>query len=228
MHPYPGQTVEPPAAFTLFGDRTAVFVSRQVFGANSTQLELSKAQLSTEQANELIAFALDEGGLASARAHYPGPPISDAENSVFELHVDGNDKVVTAYALNPDGEDEPDRVALAGLEARLENFEAEVATGGATSLGEFLPEAYLVTLGKLFGPEPGPDVTRPWPWEDLSPDDFTGRNADGERTRQMTADQAAKIAESPLSAPNDYYVVDPGGGYALIRLRPLLPDEVAE
>jgi len=231
MHPYPGQTVEPPAKFTLFGDRTAVFVSRQAFGTNSTQLELAKAQLSPEQANQLIAFALDEGGLATAHGYYPGPSISDADNTVFELHLDGDDKVVTAYALDSSDENAPDRAeraALAGLEARLANFETEVAAGGATSLGEFVPEAYLVTLDEPFGPEPGPDGTRPWPWDDLSPDDFHDTNAEGDRTRVLTADQAAQIAEPPLSAPNDYYVVAPDGGYALIRLRPLLPDEVAE
>jgi hypothetical protein len=72
----------------------------------------------------------------------------------------------------------------------------------------------------------GPDLL-PWPWEDLTPADLI-RNEDATAISQadLTAEQAARVAEVPNGGAFDIAIAAPDGAAAWrLGLRPLLPDE---
>jgi hypothetical protein len=65
-----------------------------------------------------------------------------------------------------------------------------------------------------------------WPWEDLAPADFKSDQS-GFLTRIVTRAQAEIAIDVPVSAEiGDPIVVGPDDVRYLIRVRPLLPDEV--
>jgi hypothetical protein len=89
-------------------------------------------------------------------------------------------------------------------------------------LGRFEPEAYLVTLDQPFGPEQQP---RDWPWADLAPGDFRLAQA-GWRQAVITRAQAVRLGDPLNSLPDNLVVRAPDGALYLLRIRPLLPDEL--
>lgn len=222
---YPGATVESPPTFTLYGDGRTIYTIERPGLHGSIVIELRQARLTEEQMAALVENALGRGGLTNARGRYEDVPIADDVTTNFEIHALGVDKTVAVYALGYSGDDVPDAPARAAFEmlaAGLRDFGDEVAAGNAEDLGVFEPEAYRVTLDQPFGPL---EANREWPWDDLQPDDFEPDNS-GFRLRVVTAEQAAAISDPPTSAPNDLVVVAPDGVEYLIRLRPLLPDEM--
>jgi hypothetical protein len=226
LAPAPGRTVEPPAMFTLYADGRAIYVDYVVTERDGTVVSLQQAQLSEDQVSELIAFALADGGLSEARTAYPDAPISDAGNTIFEVHGAGVDKQVLVNALGYTGDNDPDeeiRTKLEFLAIRLENFGSDVANGGGADLGEYEPEAYLITLDSYPGPAPNRDDVRGWPWPDLDLGDFVMSDA---AARQLTPEQTLALVEDPLAAPDNLIVETPDGGSSFVRIRPLLPDEI--
>jgi hypothetical protein len=222
---YPGATVEPPPKFTLYGDGRVIYALEHAAPDGSTAIELRRARLTEEQIAAIVEYALGPGGLASARERYEDVPIADDVTTNFEVHALGGNKTVAVYALGYSDPDVPDAAARATFQAlaeALRDFGQEVVAGNAEDLGAFEPEAYLVTLDQPFGPL---EANREWPWNDLQPADFELNNS-GYRLRIVTAEQAAAIADPPTSAPNDIVVRGPDGPEYLIRVRPLLPDEV--
>lgn len=222
---YPGATVEPPPAFTLYGDGRVIYATERSGPDGTPVTELRQARLTEEQVAALIENALGPGGLATARERYADVPFADDVTTNFEVHAAGYDKRVAVYALGYSEDGMPDaaaRLAFEELNDALRSFGAEVAAGNAEDLGEYEPEAYRVTLDQPFGELA---ANREWPWPDLKPDDF-GRDDSGFRVRILTAEQAAAIAEPPMSAPNDVVVRAADGTEYLVRLLALLPDQV--
>ena len=83
---------------------------------------LQMAKLSEEQIQEVLAFALGEGGLAAARAEYLNQMISDASTATFTIDTGDLKKSVAVYALgleDPTGADGPARAAFKRLAERL-------------------------------------------------------------------------------------------------------------
>ena len=94
--------------FTLYGDGTVVFVQ------NAPQVDpapdnigrgspLRTGKLTEPQVQDLLEFALGQGGLGIAKADYPNPNVADAPTATFEIHADGGDKTVSVMALGMDG-----------------------------------------------------------------------------------------------------------------------------
>jgi hypothetical protein len=223
---YPGATVEEPPFFTLYGDGRVIYTTPSDDAPDDTyRLDLWQAQLNSEQMSALMSFALDEGGLASARERYEYDGIADAGTTWFDLRIDGVSKTVAVYALGYVDEDVPDlemRARFDRLATELRQFANQVASGEAEDLGRYMPEAYLVTLDRPFGPMA--DKPRlPWPWDDVDPADFTIGEA-GYRQAVITAEQAGELAAEINSLPDDL-IVGNGERY-LVRIRPLLPDQI--
>jgi hypothetical protein len=230
MMPYPGTTVERPHPFTLYADGRAIYSDKAYASDHGTAVALRQAQLTQDQVDQLIAFALDEGGLATAKASYPATPLypTDGDITIFELHAQGSDKIVSVYAPGEPDPADPDgaiRRKLGALAARLESFATAVADGSAEDVGGYEPEAYRVTLDQPLPDQSTSDAVD-WPWPDLHPSDFLSVQAIQGRPRQLTAEQTRAVSENPLNAPNDLMVKGPDFYTYLIRIRALLPDEV--
>lgn len=221
--------------FTLYGDGTVVFRNlAQEFppaqGSVATFNPLRTAKLSEEQIQDLLVYALTEGGLGVARPNYPNDQVADASTSIFTVEAGGIKKTVSVYALGMDvaaggvgAADGPARAAFQKLAARLTDFDQ----GGSIPTDAYQPTAYR---GVLFE-APGivaPDV-RAWPWPDLTVADFKP-DADPNGLqfphRTMTAEELAPLKVTGFE----------GGFQGLVltgtdkkpytmALRPLLPDE---
>ena len=95
-------------AFTLYGNNVAIFrPATSSDDITDPQAPYLCAQLAPEQVDDLLAFALEDGGLATAGELYPDPFIVDTPNTVFTIDADGVSKETTVQALgfNPDAPD---------------------------------------------------------------------------------------------------------------------------
>ena len=119
--------------FTLYGDGTMIFRNPALEppaaqGSVMTQNPMRTAKLSEEQIQNLLAFALTEGGLAGARDSYENMQVADASTAIFTIAADGITKKVSVYALGmepapagqPGGADGPARLAFQKLAERLD------------------------------------------------------------------------------------------------------------
>ena len=127
--------------FTLYGDGTVVFQQ------TSAELEptadglypgypLRTGKLTEAQVQDLLRFAIGDGGLGVARAEYQNPLVADAPTAVFELNADGGSKKVSVVALGMGGEPGPDaaiKASLAKLGDQLKDFDQ----GGTLSSDPF-------------------------------------------------------------------------------------------
>ena len=115
-------------------------------------LELDNGQKLTEaQVQDLLRFAIGDGGLGVARAEYQNPLVADAPTAVFELNADGGSKKVSVVALGMGGEPGPDAAIKASL-AKLGDQLMDFDRGGTLSSDPFEPAAYravLIDAGRL-------------------------------------------------------------------------------
>ncbi|CAN5616441.1 hypothetical protein BH20CHL7_BH20CHL7_12430 [soil metagenome] len=216
--------------FTLYGDGTVIFRNPVLEGPppqGSVFLmnPLRTAQLTEDQVQELLAFALGEGGLAAARPEYRNDMIADASTAMFSIHAGGIEKTVSVYALGldegvPDG---PARAAFGRLAERLVSLDA----GGLVQAVDYAPAAYRVALLEAPGIV-APDV-RTWPWDDVAVTDFKP-DADPNGFQfphmTMTEDQVAELAVTDFAGGfQNLVMTGPDGALYTISVRPLLPDE---
>ncbi len=220
--------------FTLYGDGRVVFVS------NSTTVEPSAdgvitgspirtATLSESQIQDLILFALVEGGLAAARTDYQNPLVADAPTTTFEIHADGDSKTVSVAALGLQGEPDADTAIKAAF-MKLAEFLRDFDRGGSLGSAPFEPTAYRGFLNEASGAQ-GVKV-REWPWPDLTLADFVlpaDPNTLQLRTRVLTPAEAAAVGvdgfEGGIVA--GVYLRAADGTLYSLALQPLLPDEDA-
>jgi len=221
--------------FTLYGDGTAVFrdpvaepppMQGSVFVMNPVQT----AKLSEEQIQDVLAFALGEGGLAAARPEYLNQMISDASTALFTIDTDDIKKTVAVYALgmeDPQGAaDAPARAAFKRLADRL----VSLGSGGAVVAADYLPTAYRVSLFEAPGVV-APDVVA-WPWEDVTPADFQPAaepNGFQFPYLDMTPEQVAALGvDGPEGGFQNLVLTGPDGVTTYqLSARPLLPGEAA-
>ena len=133
----------------------------------------------------VIAYALEDGGLAVARERYADIPMADDVTTTFELNAAGVHKTVAVYAISYNEPDTPEPVARARfrqLAAELAAFDARVESGEVGSLGPYAAD-WFVTLDQPFGPDKPPVE---WPWDDLDQFDFELTQA-GWRTAVLDA-----------------------------------------
>ena len=132
--------------FTLYGDGIIIFRNPMAetppaVGSVMPQNPFRTAKLSEEQIQDVLEFALGDGGLGVARASYENMMIADAGTAIFTVDAGGIKKTVSVYALGLEMEGMPDalaRAAFKGLADRLGNFD----NGGAITTDEYVPERY--------------------------------------------------------------------------------------
>ncbi len=218
--PYPGTTFERPPDFTLYGDGHAVYAyPTEIAGERVTALQ--HAQLSEEQMNALLVDATDR--LVPAMAEYDDVAVTDMENTVFEIQAGGLDKDVLVYALSSDDYTGPDpggRKALAELSHKLGSFGSAVRAVGGEELGEFAPAAYRASLIEPWWGEAEP--VGDWPWAGRTIESFD--RVENELVAIVTPSDAQVIID--IGIPNTLVTEAPNGTNYVIRLRPLLPDQL--
>jgi hypothetical protein len=229
----PSFTASQTPIFTLYGDGTIVFrnpalTPPEPLGSVTRQNPLRTARLSEQQIQDLLAYALGDGGLGVARVRYDYNGVSDASEATFTIDAGGIRKSVAVYALGVEGApgvpDQAARAAFARLAERLSDFDQ----GGSIATDVYQPAAYRAVLMDGTGMMV-PDAL-PWPWKDIKPSDFAGPadpNAFQMATRTLTPDDVARLGVvDPEGGLQGLIISGPGDGklYSL-ALRPLLPDE---
>jgi hypothetical protein len=216
--------------FSLYGDGTIVFVQTSAppsQGDISTGQPLRTARLSEAQVQSLIQFALDDGGLAIARADYANPMVADAPTAVFTINADNDSKTVSAMGLGHQQQPGPDSAVLerlATLADRLSDFDH----GGSLASDPYVPTAYRGVLTEATGVAGVP--VRDWPWPALKVSDFTlpkDPNVLQQATRTLTPDEVAalKVEGSQNGIAGGIWVRATDGKLYSLVVRPLLPDE---
>jgi hypothetical protein len=226
-----GATLVPP--FTLYGDGTVVFRNPTLepppaVGPVMVGNPMRTARLDEDQIQELLSFALTEGGLGVAKLQYDNPMLADAGTAIFTIRAGGLDKTVNVYALGLDDASTPDRPARAAftkLSERLTNFDQN----GTFATDVYVPGGYrgiLLDTGGFPGEAP-----IEWPWDDIEPADFIGDEATGlPPTRVMTAEELALLGIDGIEGGlQGMTLVDPEDSAKTYSfgVRPLLPDEQA-
>lgn len=222
-------TMVPP--FTLYGDGTTIYrdpaqeippAQGSVFVMNPMRI----AKLTDAQIQELLVFALGEGGLAAARPDYRNDMIADAGTAIFTVRAGGIEKTVSVYALGidtQDGADAPARAAFLKLADRLTTLDR----GGAVASEVYVPTKYRAALLEAPGIA-APDI-RTWPWDDVAIADFKP-SADPNGLQFPHLDMTA--AQIDLLEVKDYeggyqglVITGPDGLLYTLNVRPLLPEE---
>jgi hypothetical protein len=207
--------------FTLYGNDVAIFRAPPAPDADfsAPRPPFQCLQLAPEQVDELLTFALDEGGLADAGADYPNPNITDVGSTIFTVDAGGVDKTVSVFALGFDMAPEDqlaDRDRFAVLAEILANF-------GDSVEGEepFDVPAYPALLEADASDTPPEPTT--WPWDDVMPGDF----ALGDPTTEvvLTPDQVAVVTTIPNGGQASIPVTSPEGVPLRLSVRPFLPNE---
>lgn len=220
--------------FTLYGDGRVVFIQTMaevpvrednVF----VGYPLRTAKLSEEQVQELLAFALTDGGLGIAKNSYQNPLVADAPTTSITINAENDSKTVSVVALGMEGEPGPDSGVLrklALLGERLRDFDQ----GGSLASDPYTAPSYRAVILEQEGVQGVP--IRDWPWEDIAPEDFTipkDPMALPQGTRTLTTEEVEALGiegyENGISSGVFLAGAD-GKTYSLV-IRPLLPDEKA-
>ncbi len=206
--------------FTLFGNNVAIY--RPSAESNDITAALPPyecSRLSPEQVDELLAFALDVGGLRDAADLYADPFITDTPNTVFSIDAEGVAKevVVQALGFNPDAPDQEARAQFQTLAELLMDFAPKV-----TSSTLYEVPLYQGLLTDIWTGSPAAAI--PWPWADLAPGDFTG---EGFAVTTLTPAQAAQVVPVPSGGQGFIVLELPDGSQRSFATKPLLPDAIA-
>jgi len=222
-------------AFSLFGDGTVIYQLPTDLPDPNAALSpgpapLARAQMTGEQVDALLAFALDAGALEASKELFVYRRVADPPVTYFIIATPWRAyfsvvKLVRVQALgsarvaaDPDG---PTLQALGRLWDLLANFLDQVRAGHATDAGIYEPTAYR---GILSGGQPqGQGID--WPWSDLTPADFVAGGDTGPREAVLTPAQAKLLSLTPQGGLFATPVFGPDRVPYSIALRPLLPDE---
>ena len=112
----------------------------QPIGSVFRQNPLRTAKLSEDQIQEVLAYALGDGGLGTARANYENI-VSDASTAVFTVDAGGLKKAVSVYALGMDGPRRAGPAARAAFQ-RLADRLGDFDKGGTIATDVYQPKGY--------------------------------------------------------------------------------------
>jgi hypothetical protein len=219
--------------FTLFGNGVVVFQPTvttfpEPDGNGVTRPAAWRTgSLDETQVQELLEFALTNGGLGTARADYMAGGIADAPSTIFTIHAGGVDKTVVVSALAEETQPGPDalaRKAFFSLAKRLQDFDQ----GGKIPSDVYAPDRYRAIIIQR-DPQPGLPITE-WPWPELKPSDFkepaNGEPGPGFPHRTLTAAEIAQLKLSDIEGGAQGITLKaPDGKLYSFILRPLLVDE---
>jgi hypothetical protein len=219
--------------FTLYGNGVVVFQPALATFPEPDANGVSRrpawrtGTLDETQIQDLLEFALTNGGLGTARADYMAGGIADAPSTIFTVHAGGIDKTVVISALAEDPQPGPDalaRKAFFALAKRLQDFDQ----GGTVDSDVYQPERFR---GIILDREDQPgQVTVAWPWANLTAADFKPGANDGVGIgfphRTLTAPEIAELKLDDIEGGIQGVVLKAASGklYTFI-LRPLLVDE---
>jgi hypothetical protein len=218
--------------FTLFGNGIIVFQQKvEAFPQPDASgvihnIPWRTAKLDEDHIQELLGFAITQGGLGTARDVYMAN-IADAPSTTFTVHAGGLDKTVNVHALSEATADSPDaaaRTAFLRLAQRLEDFDRS----GTISSDVFEPSAYR---GILATRDADGSVLKAWPWPTIKPADFEEGPNDGSGGillphRTMTlAEVAALGIQDAAGGLQGVPLTGPDGKIYGFSARPLLVDE---
>lgn len=219
-------------SFTLYGDGTVIARDDNApwpDPAPDGLLRLNSffvGTLSEQEMQDLLKFALGEGGLGVARPSYDAGGVADAPTTTFTVEAGGVEKTVAVNALGFESDGGPDaaiREAFASLAERLRSIAAELPAADRP----YVPERWRgVLLEAGMGSAAAPIE---WPWPALTAADFTEEDDGGAMfaSRALSADEVAALGLGELGGGvQDIPLLGPDGqaGYTL-GLRPLFPDE---
>ncbi|MEO5940199.1 MAG: hypothetical protein ABIZ72_04590 [Candidatus Limnocylindrales bacterium] len=217
--------------FTLYGNGVVVFQPTvSTFpepDANGVArlVPWRTGRLDETQVQELLEFALTNGGLGTARDAYLANGIADAPNTIFTIHAGGIDKTVVVNALSEESKPGPDtlaRSAFLRLAKRLQDFDQ----GGTIPADVYQADRFR---GVLIARDDQPGtVTIGWPWAALDPADFEEGPPDnpGLPHRTLTATEIAELKlENIAGGVQGIVLKAPDGKLYSFILRPLLGDE---
>ncbi len=192
-----GEYFQPGPEFTLYGDGTVIFRNDRAKpppaeGPIIRARPFKIAHLDEAQIQSLLRFALGEGGLRNACERYETQDVDGVGGAVFTIHAGGLDKRVVVPGSSP----------FEALADHLRNFDR----GGSIPTQVWVPDRYWGSLSEAGGaiengvlPDPRDAGSAPWPWPDLEPGDFVGRDEGGwigNPRRIMSADEAAVLGLS--------------------------------
>jgi hypothetical protein len=219
--------------FTLFGDGRVVFQPAVTTfpepGPDGVIRNTAwrTAQLDAAQIEELLTFALGQGGLGAARDNYGNDMVADASTAFFKIKAGGLDKTVSVYALgmeDPNATDLVPRRAFKALADRLRDFDR----GGSISTDVYLPDNFRAVLVE----REGDPLAKPtlWPWPDLTMSDFkanvNGVGATQFPHRTITAVEVQALGLGDVAGgAQGVTLTGPDGKLYTLILRPLLPHE---
>jgi hypothetical protein len=220
--------------FTLYGNGMVVFQPKLAAFPTPDAKGVIRhpawrtARLNEGQVQSLLAFAIEESGLGTARPRYTDDHIADASSTIFTLAAGGLTKTVDIYALSEAlnrGPDAGARAAFLKLANRLVDFDQ----GGSIPTDAYAPNAWRAVLIERQGGDQAPMA---WPWPNLTLADFpVGPDGSGPTRlphRSITAAEVAllNLGSIPGGAQNVAVRSPTSKDYTLV-LRPLLPDERA-
>ncbi len=202
--------------FTLYGNNVVIFrpnadSADSIFDALPP---FACASLTPDQVDELLAMALDDGGLRGAATDYPNPFIVDVPSTTFTIDADSVSKTVAVQGLGFD-DGAPNQNARARFNAlanTLASFQTEV---GDAQLYDV--PAYRGMLTEAWPELEGTPV--PWPWADIVPADF-GTEFD---SIELTPDEVAMVTTVPSGGQAYILLEAPAGSTVALTITPNLP-----
>ncbi len=223
-----GEYFQPGPEFTLYGDGTVIFRNdlAQPPPAEGPIVRAGPfmiARLDQDRVQSLLRFALGEGGLADACAVYPTQDTDGFGGQIVAVHAGGFDKRVEVAGPSP----------LGSLLSQLRGFNP--GHGVLTQVwvpahywGNLFEAASAIEIGLL--PDPREAGSAPWPWPDIAPGDFVGRDEGGwvgDARRVMSPAEAAVLGLSANGGVvRRIYLRGPDGKTIYwFSLWPMLPDE---
>jgi hypothetical protein len=217
-------------SFSLYGDGTLIFRPTADAGPLGPNLGLPnflQAQLTEEQVQALLRFALGQGRLLDAREHYPQNTCADCPSTTFTLNAADMSRTVVVDGLSevePAGPDAVERRAFAQLAQTLNGFEQDARNGELGEVTAHDPQLYRVVLMEASGGVGG--APKAWPWPDLTVDDFAVEGDGFRRVAVMTRELVAMVVEVPTGGIGSIVVEAPDDELWSIAVRPLLPNEI--
>ena len=220
-----GDQFSPGPEFSLFGDGRVVVRSASGGppGEEATILReppFLTATLDEERIQELLRFALDEGGLASACESYETTDLDVTTSLVVSIRAGGIARRVSLAGpdhLGPLVERLAGYVEAEGLPTEIYRAERHWAI--------LLEAASAIESGILVGPARAAS----WPWPDLQPADFAGRDEGGWGfpRRVLTAAEASVLGLSDDGGVvRRAWLTGPDGTTTyVLAVWPVMPDE---